>query len=321
MALKRLYSSRTPGNLFGPDAERAFTETLGIDVTSISTFLDNAHDSILRLIQGGKAGLEEEIENLLALGVVVTYSPAVLVETAGTPRTGVPGDGEFTQGRYSPRLALLIAGLSRYGIYKEDLTVTVGALRETMMRDEAYVLVEIPKLNKDILVCNQMGEITLVSDRMLGISTYASVNKDDLKSKPGVRAVRFVNEGEWLAAIGQCISEKCAADVRKINVRDYESLRHAVSEEAGMSAEQRCLRMRSSLIACPGLLWGSGRLQLNSGTKENPTKIPKFTCSLGKRSLALTKFSRPGSLKYSVRCQRIRQHPSAVIQDTLWYAR
>lgn len=190
--------------------EFQYAQQVGIDnprEATVSNLLMEASTRYQRILGGNASTLSESIGCLEELGILVKHSKLVLVET--NPETAIlrTGNGAFEAARYSPRLQILIAGLQTIGVFKDDLIITIGALRENMMRKHPYVLVEIPKLGREVLVCNENGQVTFVSDRLRGINAYSNVDKEALKETVGLFAVRYSTEENWLSEIAVLLTK------------------------------------------------------------------------------------------------------------------
>jgi len=81
------------------------------------------------------------------------------------------GGGEFIKRETSPKLETILFLLQE--IYEldinnsEEIKVNKGSVAKGMMRTEPYYLVELPTLDRSILVCNEIGNITYVMDNTL----------------------------------------------------------------------------------------------------------------------------------------------------------
>ena len=78
------------------------------------------------------------------------------------------------------RLVWLLKGI---GVYTTDYTVIVWTNTENAMRRESYVMFQVPKLNKTILVNNCYGEATFIYDGILEYDDVVAYSKKDLSSQ------------------------------------------------------------------------------------------------------------------------------------------
>jgi hypothetical protein len=207
------------------ETERTVTERYSPDQTgrTIGDFIDLARDHFAQLMQ-----TQQENENPLGLLPVLRVRlEGTLLPPGEMPRSQTGNVEGWKPPEYAPRLQFLIEFLQRHGIFTDDLIIVTGTNTPTMMRQESYILVEIPRIGKEVLVCNQVGEATFVSERMLGRTVYVSSTKEQLVDFPGIRII-FAEQGQWegeLAAILFGVNEDMS---RKINVEDIEHLRQAL---------------------------------------------------------------------------------------------
>ena len=81
------------------------------------------------------------------------------------------GAGELTKAETSPKLETILFLLQqRYELdvnNSAEIIVTRGTVSKDMMRQEPYYLIDMPSLNRKILVCKEKGNITYVLDSEL----------------------------------------------------------------------------------------------------------------------------------------------------------
>ena len=81
------------------------------------------------------------------------------------------------------RIGRLVWLLKDIDVYTTDYTVIVWTNTENAMRRESYVMFQIPKLNKTILVNNCYGEATFIYDGILEYDDVVAYSKKDLSSQ------------------------------------------------------------------------------------------------------------------------------------------
>ena len=81
------------------------------------------------------------------------------------------------------RIGRLVWLLKNICVYMTDYTVIVWTNTENAMRRESYVMFQIPKLNKTILVNNCYGEATFIYDGILEYDDVVAYSKKDLSSQ------------------------------------------------------------------------------------------------------------------------------------------
>lgn len=157
------------------------------------------------------------------------------------------GKGKKVEGKeacFDERLRQLVGLLVENGIFNDDIVILRGKVDPTMMRKLTYNLVEIPKLNKQILVCDQVGEATFVIDGFLGRDVLMSMTKEQLQERfpSKVGKIVYRNRAQWEEEIRKALFEGLnTGDCAKVNVRERESLRQYITGKytaeqwAGMS--------------------------------------------------------------------------------------
>ncbi|MFN7401448.1 MAG: hypothetical protein ACK5R4_03835 [Alphaproteobacteria bacterium] len=118
-----------------------------------------------------------------------------------------------------PRLAMLVARLQEIGIYTDDLIVHVCEPDPRMVRRLPYIVVHIPRLDKEIAVCDEVGEITFVAKKQVGVDVWTHLTKDELKARPEIRAIPFTNEESWWDGISSTLLGE-DRDRRKVNIKE-----------------------------------------------------------------------------------------------------
>lgn len=181
---------------------------------AIDEFLDLANHRIKRLLQ------KKEIDILTdRLDFVLLPSGSRAIQTGD-------GSGILEHPRFEPRLDLLIAALVRRGIGTDTMILRTGTLLPNQMRQESYTLLELPDIQREVLVCNQVGEATFVIRRHLGAPAYSRHTKEELQTLPGVVRIVCHEETQWLDEV--CTALLADAELRYVNVRDLEAVRREI---------------------------------------------------------------------------------------------
>lgn len=194
---------------------------------------ETLYPTIGDLLMGTRARVEELMnqteggdELIGSLPMLHVRSSRVLLppHTDAGPETG-SGAG-WRPPEFQPRLQLLIQFLLSKGIYVEDVILISGALHGNMMRKKSYSLLEIPRLKKDILVCDQVNESTYVSTIQLGRDTYARLSKEELLQQyASIRFVHFYSQEQWERELGALLFADASAIGPAVDVRDQEEIR------------------------------------------------------------------------------------------------
>jgi hypothetical protein len=118
------------------------------------------------------------------------------------PQTG-SGNG-FEAPRFLDKKTPLLLALAKIeGLYQEDVRIleSTKPLPSSMMRDEPYVIIDIPRLNVQIAVCNQYGEAVYVAKPALTINQWCNNTKDDLQDQGLATQVKWDNQSKWINRI------------------------------------------------------------------------------------------------------------------------
>lgn len=92
--------------------------------------------------------------------------------------------------RFEPRTRELIELLERNGVYIDDCIFTKGGLHSKQMREQSYIIVEIPRLNRTVLVNDQVGEATYIVYGIGDPRRFFSLSKEDLAEGKDIRVRR-----------------------------------------------------------------------------------------------------------------------------------
>jgi hypothetical protein len=262
---------------------RAVLANLTTELATINDLLFEACRKQADLIDG--KSLEGTLAKLSKLGVLVKRSDDVYVETdpQAAPLTG-SGSG-WEKPEYQPRLMQLLSHFQSIGIYKEDIIVRVGSLRENMMRTEPYVIVEIPGLDKEVVVCDEVGEITLVAQKVFGADFYARHTKEELKATEHIDPVTYYRKEQWLEEVSRLLFREGAPEKRRVNVRDVEALRDAVKSDSKMTPDVWAEMIGKEKLAyrVPGSTMGLNALATRFSLKGDPISNHAIHLELGEK--------------------------------------
>ncbi len=126
-------------------------------------------------------------EEIVGLDRVITRAiriGQVIVPPASQDPLIIAGNGTFEGNNVTPRVKTLLFVLSNdfdIDIHDDnELLITTGEVDDKMMRQTSYTAVEVPKIDRCILICDEEGNITFVFDtarlREIGVSTDVLVN-------------------------------------------------------------------------------------------------------------------------------------------------
>ena len=106
-------------------------------------------------------------------------------------------------------------------IYMDDLVITQGRVDADMMREHAYNIVQIPRLDMEIAVCDQIEETTFVKKGTVGSEFWNHLSKDQLKERDDVVHVDRHSDSQWWNDISEFLSGNADPMGKKINVQTW----------------------------------------------------------------------------------------------------
>jgi len=190
-------------------------------IHTIDGLLGAARERFVRLMENPQ---DAEADMLGNLPVLVVQLLETILPPGESPGIQAGEFGEPLRERETmPRLQLLMVSLERRGIFADDIVLVHGKNLPTMMRTQSYVLVEIPRLGKQILICDEVGEATFVSEHMRARDVFLRYTKEQLLEKPGMHWIIFNNLKQWEEDIdGILFGYEKEEMPKKINVVDRE---------------------------------------------------------------------------------------------------
>ena len=160
-------------------------------------------------------------------GAVVHDSDSVFVKTgSGSLQEGKSPTPNSYEVRTEPRLAMLIAHLRNDGvngtpIYMDDLAITKGKVSKDMMREHPYNIVQIPRIDMEIAICEQIGETTFVKQGCIDEDFWDYLKKDELKARADVLDVTRHNDAQWWGEISSFLEGNAKPEAKKVNVKSW----------------------------------------------------------------------------------------------------
>jgi hypothetical protein len=202
-------------------------------------------------------------------------------------RAGItPGKGGGVEDpRFQERIRQLLLLLEQNGIYSDDIVLIRGKVTDNMMRKESYVIVEIPKLNREILICDQVGEATFVIYGIQGRKHLALKSKDDLQNELGARITKIVyrEEAQWEEEVIQTLFKAVDLnELKKVDVRTLEGLRTEILKQKPTPEEWADMTQKEkSQFKVSGI--GLRAIATKFDIEGNPIYNHKFHLELGRK--------------------------------------
>jgi hypothetical protein len=221
---------------------------------SVGDLLDLAYESYAKKLATKKIDLQ------------MRPLPFVLIPPSSYegPVLGGP-NGVAYEVRTEDRLAEILLLLDRQGISRNDIALDESAVDPTSMRQSPYVLVSVPRLNREILVCAQVGEAIFVGRGLRGSLFWATQGKRVLYQREDV--VRLVAHNGWIEHLKEALfhdnvsSAKMRVDRSTFPLSEelilIKALEYAVSHDGQLPT-----RYTGGVPGLPGENWANWGTQL-----------------------------------------------------------
>jgi hypothetical protein len=112
------------------------------------------------------------------------------------------GGGEHKfQFRFASCMRELAFALLHMGIFADDLLIYDGIILPGMMRRRPYRVIDIPRINKQIAVCDQIGQPIFVAQTIKPLPFWTASSNSMLQAEPDIEFARYDPNGGWLNRI------------------------------------------------------------------------------------------------------------------------
>lgn len=171
-----------------------------------------------KLLQGD---LDQVCRNLKIMSVEINRE--ILPSGIGQLQPRVSGEShKFNSPQSNQRFKILIQTLLKSGVYTDDIIVIKGKEPEnSSIRNEPYYLVEIPKKDLQILVCEQASQATFISRGIIPRNDFFELDKEALQKKYPNQIGKLFWRGEdnWVNTIQNALDVESRP---KIDIADRE---------------------------------------------------------------------------------------------------
>ncbi len=224
---------------------------------------------------------------LAKMGIVEIHLPGILLPPGSMPSRKSPEKETGREKHSEPRFDKLIAFLNRRGIYTDDLVVCDGELPHDIQRHETYRLVEVPRLNRQILICDAIGEATYVVQGMFPRALLMKLSKVQLIERFGGKVIRIEkhNEVQWEKELNDAIfSSKIGT---KVDVKSIEAIRGEImalypTPRDWLAAVRRTKRTDENGFSLKIFGMGTSKVARKFGMASRPSTIEGY-CEWGKK--------------------------------------
>jgi len=185
-------------------ASASFRQRLSEHEISVATMLDFLRDAGAQIIDDDNAA------------DFITTEPRALPEqrSGATPY----------RVRVQPRLSWLVQGLRSMGIFPEDLRIHMRNPDARKMKKKPHILIEIPRLGKQIMLNQRVGEVTFVAQELYEFSMWEKLTKYQLKTLSGVSPVILRDRDRWMDHILSLLQEGNKGPGKKVDLTKKETI-------------------------------------------------------------------------------------------------
>ena len=244
------------------ELQRAFARQAGVnDARSAFEIFDETLDVFYSDLKS--LDLETVLQAMKDAGAGIVYSDGVYVETdEGEIAPGEDPDSKYVPPHFIPKLVYLLDVLRELpgdaATYIDDVVVHVGKRRENMLRQQPYLVVDIPWMNKQIALCNESGQTTFLYDGMINPEMYVDMPKSLLKGIDGMRYINFSTHLNWKEKIRSFLSSDLPKKRTKPNAKK--------EAEAAETRKMSAYTLDMVLAAAKAEYMATGRRPVNSNT-------------------------------------------------------
>lgn len=217
-------------------------------------------------------------------GFIVNHIEGVILPPNPEAGNIVPDEGEekYEEKIFEPRVKELFTLLAREGIFLDDCIVTCGKLRSSQMREQSYLVIEIPRLNRVVIINDQVGEATYIVYGMGDARRFLQLTKQDLLEEINIRAKRVVRY-----SVSQWHADICLLLFRE-DVWNEESIAEVINRPSIKLSTAKIQAVRDAIISTP---WADPEVWISM----KPAEVRKICLAGHKIGSLYTIFNIPGS--------------------------
>jgi len=121
--------------------------------------------------------------------ILVVKTGFAFLSSQGTSPVLTGSERGFDRGREEPRTAQLIKLLNEREIFVDDMVMYAGITASNSMRLLPYTLIQVPRLDREIVICDQVDEACYVGHGQRGPLFWATYQKEALHSIQGISRI------------------------------------------------------------------------------------------------------------------------------------
>jgi hypothetical protein len=205
----------------------------GDDLHTISHILGEATASRDRAISAIFDSKPETRESSMP-ALVIEYDGVVLQPDTESGDVQ-SGSGEWKETEFEDRLTPFVALLADNNIFLDDIIIHQSKVHKGQMRRVGYMHIEIPRLNKTVLLCNQVGEGTYVIDGYIRVEQTAKLTKTQLKETFIDKVEMVPKDSNWKDRLSELLFYDSATQRSKLDVQTIYTIRQAIQAKYSIS--------------------------------------------------------------------------------------
>ncbi len=256
-----------------------FNGTQRIAIDDILSFSGKRLSHILQ----GKS-LDSFDDLLRSLNITSVALPGIILPPGSKtpPEHSLESRSEIVDTKSSHRFSQFISLLQKHGIFTDDILVCHGEITNTMMRPSSYYIVEIPRLDKQVLICNEANEATFVIQGTLARNELMSLTKEQLLEKYPDRVTRilYTSSAAWDEQI--CLLLFADGIQGKLDVGFQEVLRAEIIKRVPTAQKWAQMAQKDRIIFHAGGL-GLTAIATRFGVKGIPINHTSVHLELGRK--------------------------------------
>lgn len=205
-------AARQVGEVLTGQIEVQFAKAANVmtDHLTIADLLTLAHKRHQRLSNDIWSSLRKRGAQIKRVSACI-----VLSDSRRDPVVATKSDRKFVL-KVAPKIHELTLAFTTMDILPHEIIVYPGEVLPEMMRQVPYVLIDIPRLDKQIAICDEMGQICFVSQTIKPLDYWTSSSKLALKNDPDIKPVEYDRGGFWLSIVHEALlGEK--ADISQLS--------------------------------------------------------------------------------------------------------
>ncbi len=215
----------------------------------------------------------------------------------------VPNDEEDHpwEVRGVPRTSQMIQALNRNGIYTDDIVVFKGANVPGVMRRHPYSLIQIPRLDREMLICDEVQQAIFIGIGLRGPEFWATHGKEQLGQDLSI--FRITGHGNWMQRAAKVLFEANPPRPKvKLASRTYQPIKRLLTEDLILTKALEYAmthngdlpeRDSGDVDGLPGETWNhigiSVRNSSNGLTREGLTGLPALFRLFGLITIGMSK--------------------------------